>query len=117
MTAPLAEAIRVLKESSGGVHVSGKAPDLPRYWRVSRAGGTRTRSVDHMLLLIECWAADSVQAEADAIRVDEILRDSPQHSRVISDWGDSTIVDYPDTDPAVTNYRFQVLGTLHCITF
>jgi len=70
-----------------------------------------------MLLLIECWAPNSVQAEADAIEVDSILRSSPDHSRIISSWGDGNIVDYPDLDPAVTGYRYQVLGTLHCITF
>lgn len=115
MTTPLAEAIRVLKEAFPGVHVAGKAPKDTRYIRVSRVGGTRSRSVDHVSLLVECYAPNSVQAEQDALDVDTALRNSPNRSRIISDWDDATIVDYGDPDTSAA--KWQVHGTLHCITF
>lgn len=115
MTTPLAEAIRVLGEAFPDVHVGGKAPKDSRYLRVSRVGGVRDRSVDHMSLLVECYAPNSVQAEQDAIDVDAALRDSPNRSRIISDWDDATIVDYGDPDTSAA--KWQVHGTLHCITF
>lgn len=118
MTAPLAEAIRVLSESSG-VPVSGKVPNPrpPQFLRVVRAGGARTRSVDHMLLVVECWAPTSVEAEVLAYRVDNILREAPDRSNVIAQWGDNdrgaSIADNPDPD--TDQARWTVTATLHCI--
>lgn len=117
MTTPLTEAIRVLKEAFPGVKIGGKVPNPmpPRCIRVSRVGGTRGRSVDHMSLLVECYAPNSVQAEQDALDVDNALQNSPNRSRIISDWDDATIVDYGDPDTSAA--KWQVHGTLHCITF
>lgn len=117
MTTPLAEAIRVLKTGFTGVPVGSKSSTTARHLRVTRAGGSRDRSVDHMTLLVECWAPTSVQAELDAIAVDDLLRRAPNISDVVTGWDDNRIVDFPDPDPAVQLHRFQVLGTLHCLTF
>lgn len=103
-----------------GVPVSGRVPN-PRpasFIRVSRAGGSRARSVDHMLLLVECWAPTSVEAEVLAYRADSILRLAPNHSDVIAQWGGregASISDYDDPD-VTTQSRWLVTGTLHCLT-
>lgn len=117
MTSPLAEAIRVLRDGTGlPVSVTVPNPRPNRFLRVTRAGGRRDRSVDHMLLIVECWAADSVQAEQDAIAVHTLLLLAPDGSDVITAFTGATIVDFPDPDPAVSGHRFQVTGTLHCLT-
>lgn len=121
MTAPLAEAIRVLKEGTG-LPTSEKVPN-PRpssFLRVVRAGGQRTRAVDHMLLIVECWAPDGPAAEQLAIKVNDILAAAPYTSEAIILWGDGdrgvTIADNPDPD-ITTQHRWTVTGPLHCLTF
>lgn len=122
----MTEAIRVLRDGTG-LHVSSKVPNdkalwpttgrPPEFLRVVRAGGQRARSLDHMLLIVECWAMSGPDAEALAIQADAILAASPNVSDSIAKWGDGdrgvTIADNPD--PEVAQARWTVTGTLHCI--
>lgn len=115
MTTPVQEAIRVLAEAFPGVHVGTSAPNPrpARFLKVTRAGGRRGYAVDHMLLIVECWALDQGQAERDVLAVDDTLR-AGRGSRIISAWSDATISCFPDPD--VPDHRYQITGTLHCIT-
>lgn len=129
MTTPLAEAIRVLKAGTG-LPTSSKVPNDKERWpgtgrppsflKVVRAGGQRTRAVDHMLLIVECWAPDGPAAEQLAIKVNDILAAAPYTSEAIILWGDGdrgvTIADNPDPD-ITTQHRWTVTGPLHCLTF
>src|SRR5690606_24035689 len=85
-----------------------------RHLRVTRAGGRREYGIDHMLLIVECWSTNEGQAEQDALAVDDLLRFGGDKSRIISGWTDVTIAHFPDPD--VPDHRYQVTGTLHCIT-
>lgn len=116
MTTPVVEAIRVLRDAFPGVPVGTKAPNPrpARFLKVTRAGGRREYGIDHMLLIVECWAIQEDQAERDAISVDDLFRSGGDLSRIISAWTDVTIACFPD--PEVPDHRYQVTGTLHCIT-
>lgn len=112
---PVTEAVRVLQSAFPGVGVGTRMPNPrpARFLKVTRAGGRREYGIDHALLIVECWATNEGQAERDALDVDSFLRDVNQ-SRIISAWTGSTIAYFPDPD--VPDHRYQVTGTLHCIT-
>lgn len=116
MTTPVVEVVRVLRGAFPGVRVSTQAPSprTSRFLKVDRAGGRREYGIDHMLLIVECWAANEAQAEQDALAVDNLLRSGVADSLIISGWSGGTISRFPDPD--VPDHRYQVTGTLHCIT-
>ncbi|WP_341258218.1 hypothetical protein [Gordonia malaquae] len=119
MIQPLA-VVRAVLDQSMAVPVSTKVPS-PRpsqFIRIVRVGGARDRSVDHALIVVECWAPNSVTAEQDALAVDEILRMSPNGGPFaggwISRWDCNSIADNPD--PETPQARFTVAGVAHILT-
>ena len=115
MTTPVVEVVRILREALN-IPVGTKVPNPrpARFLKVTRAGGRREYGIDHMLLIVECWSTSEGQAEQDALAVDDLLRFGGDKSRIISAWTDVTIAHFPDPD--VPDHRYQVTGTLHCIT-
>lgn len=121
MISPSAVCRAVLVASLPTLPVSTKVPNPrpSRFIRLVRVGGPRSRSVDHAMFVIECWAADAVQAEQDALAVHEALRLAPDAGPYadgwVTRWEAMSIADYPD--PEVDQARFTVTGTLHVRTF
>lgn len=115
MTTPVVEAVRVLRALLPGVPVGTKAPNPrpTRYVRVTRAGGRRSYGIDHMLLIVECWASDEGQAERDVYAVDDLFQRCADVSALFAAWSDATVASFPDPDlPGM--YRYQLSGTMHC---
>lgn len=121
MISPVTAARAVLVAAVPGVPVSTRVPNPrpDRFVRLVRAGGSRTRELDKMLLVVECWALDAVQAEQDALTVAEALRTSPAGGpwagAWITRWDTNAIADNPDPD--TDQARFTVTGTLFTLTY
>ena len=109
----------VLVDALPRVQVGTRVPNPrpSRFVRIVRTGGPKGRVTDRPLLVVECWAEDSVQAEADADRVHEALRMAPNFGPWaggwVSVWECLSIADYPDPD--VKQSRFTVTGYLTVI--
>lgn len=122
MISPLAVARAAVVAAMPGVPVSTKVPNPrpPRFIRLVRVGGGRTREVDRMLLVVECWAPDGVQGEHDALTVSEALRTAPSGGPYgggwITSWVTNTIADFPDPE-IPSQARFTVTGTLVTMTY
>ena len=113
----LAVVLGILSE--GGLRAGTKVPNpIPaRFVRVVRTGGRNGRVIDRPLLVFECWASASTQAEADAELVDQLLRASPDGGPWaggwVAAWECLSIADNPDPDVPVA--RFTVTGVLNLI--
>lgn len=109
----------VLVDAFPGVQVGTKVPNPrpDRFLRIVRTGGRKGRVIDRPLLVVECWAADSVQAETDASRVHEMFRLAPNFGPWdggwVASWDCLSIADFPDPD--VDQARFTVTGYLNII--
>ncbi|MBM4525180.1 hypothetical protein GS462_11235 [Rhodococcus hoagii] len=100
-----------------GVRAGGKWPKSKpaSFVRVSRPGGTRdTQVTDRPFLLFECWAPNSVEAEALGNRVRAIMPANQFEfvdGHKLTGWTEVSFVEFDD--PAVTTHsRWQVTGTL-----
>ncbi|WP_442348561.1 hypothetical protein [Gordonia sp. (in: high G+C Gram-positive bacteria)] len=95
-------------------------PRPSRFIRLVRVGGGHSRELDRMLLVVECWAPDGVQAELDALTVSDALRTAPSGGPHgggwVTHWDTNTIADFADPE-VTTQARFTVTGTLVTMTF
>ena len=89
-----------------------RAPVLPSTW-ITRAGGTRLNLIlERPLLIVECWAADSVAAFDLAARACAYLGaiDDPLGDVVLTVTPDdlSSPINMPDPDTTSARYQFTV---------
>ena len=123
----IAVARAVLIAALPGVPVSPRVPNPvpPRFIRLTRAGGDRTRELDRPRLLVECFAStpagapDVAGAEQLALDAHDALRAAsnagPWAGAWITGWNGNTIADYPE--PEQTKHsRWQFSGTLYLLT-
>ena len=117
----------VLLAALPGVAVAPRVPNPipPRFVRLTRAGGARTRDLDRPRLLVECFAStgegapDVAGAEQLALTAHDALRAAsnggPWAGGWITGWDGNTIADYPDPDQT-QHSRWQFSGTLYLLT-
>ena len=120
MATAVAAAVAILQAAFPGVHVGTKVPNDKTRWpaigrparflTVARLGGARSYGQDRALIVAQCWAADTVTAEQDAITADDALTASPNSRDDVSRWVNQSIASFPDPD--IPMARYQVSGHL-----
>ena len=105
-------ALIVLLRPVLGVHVSTRIPNPrpDRHVKVTRAGGNRANLVqERPLLIIECWAPDSVAAfnlAADAWQVLDGAEDATVNGVTFGSMSLASPINQPDPDTTNPRYTF-----------